>query len=512
MLVTVKLLIFIEALQLLAFGLFWACLKNEARRLIRPLDVALALAIPVVGLFGRDKNVFYAFMVVVPLLSIGKPAKLVQRYLLVLPLFPALTQNYLVGGLYLGDVSAIDALNLGALTALLFTRGTRRKAVTAIDAMIWVIFVLSLLMETRGVPINGILRASFTTMLAIAPPFYLIARLVSTHRMASDAIVFMTLGAFCNAIVAAFESVRGWPLYQAFNEALNVPMGLSATLSIRAGFLRAQGAVANPTTLGLILALGFITTLALRPRIKPGGRVILLGLFAAGTISSQSRGAWIALALGVALYLLYERRTTLLIGILSVSAMAAVAIGVLAPDNSKVAHLVGRSGAAEMTADYRKNLLSRGLQEIAAHPLTGQTRAQLEVSMNDMRQGEHIIDYVNTPLTVALTSGLGGFALYLLAWFVPMFAGWNARNRRGAHDIDAPVALPFAMIGACMTCLLFTSTIDRMIPIAMVSMGLMSAYLRLTQIDKAGTRTGAGRIRRSLVARVPRADDPQPVY
>ncbi|MCU9611746.1 hypothetical protein OEK97_27960, partial [Escherichia coli] len=92
----------------------------------------------------------------------------------------------------------------------------------------------------------GVLRSIFTTMLSIVPPFYLLARLVSTRRIASDGTLLFVLGAFCNAVVAIFESFRGWPLYQAFYDSLGVPMGMSATLSIRAGFLRAQGAVTNP--------------------------------------------------------------------------------------------------------------------------------------------------------------------------------------------------------------------------------------------------------------------------
>lgn len=510
MLIMVKLLLFIEALQILAFGLFWLSLKNEARRLIRPFDLALALMIPVVGLFGRDKNIFYAFLLLIPLLSIGKPGELVRRYLLILPLFPALLQNYIVGGLYLGDFSAVDALNLGALTALVFTRRASGRSVMTIDAAVWVIFALSLLMETRGIPLNGILRSAFTTMLSVAPPFYLIARLVSTRRIASDAIVFMTLGAFCNAVVAAFEAVRGWPLYQAFYDTLGVPMGLSATLSIRAGFLRAQGAVANPTMLGLILCIGLLAALALRPRFRPAGWILTLLFFGVGAIGSQSRGAWLAIALGAALYFLYERRTALLAGLVSASVAASLAIAVFAPGNSKIAKLVGRGGQAEMTADYRKSLLSRGLEEIAAHPLTGQTRAQLEVSMNDMRQGEHIIDYVNTPLTVALTSGLGGGALYIIAWFVPMFAGWRRRGRPGAHNMEAPIALPFAMIGACITCLTFTSTIDRMVPFAMISMGLMSAYVRLSHARDVSGTSRSPVSSRGLVARIPRPDDRPP--
>ncbi|MFW2850446.1 O-antigen ligase family protein [Sphingomonas sp. TX0543] len=506
MIVSLKVLIFIEALLIVAFALFRFALKGEARRLIGPLDMALALAIPVVGLFGRDKNVFYAFMFVIPLLSVGKPAQLVRRYLLLLPLFPTLLQNYIAGGVYLGDLSAIDAFNLGALGALVFTNRGRARPVAAIDIAVWLFFAFSLLMETRGIPLTGVLRSIFTTMLSIVPPFYLLARLVSTRRIASDGTLLFVLGAFCNAVVAIFESFRGWPLYQAFYDSLGVPMGMSATLSIRAGFLRAQGAVTNPATLGLILGLAMLAMVTLRPRFRPVAWAAIMVALAAGMIGSQSRGAWIAVLVGGALYLLYERRTLLLVGLVSASLVAGAVFVSFAPSDSRIGRLVGRSGAANWTADYRKNLLARGLQEVATHPVTGQTRAQLEVSMNDMRQGEHIIDFVNTHLTVALISGLGGLALWLIAWFTPMVIGWRLRGRASAHDAQTPVALPFAMIGACFACLTFTSTIDRMIPLVLLSMGLMSAYVRLARVGDAAGRAEQPPAFRSLVARMPRED------
>lgn len=508
MIVSLKVLIFIEALLVVAFALFRFGVKGDARRLIGPLDLALAMAIPVVGLFGRDKNVFYAFLFVLPLLSTGKPSQLVRRYLLLLTLFPALVETYIVGGLYLGDVSAIDVFNLGALTALMFTSRGRVRSIWAIDVAVWLFFLISLLMEVRGVPLNGVLRSTFTTMLGIVPPFYMLARLVSSRRIAGDAMLFFALGAFCNAIVAIFESFRGWPLYQAFYDALGVPMGLSATLSIRAGFLRAQGALANPATLGLVLGLAILVMITLRPRFRSIAWVGIMGAMAVGMIGSQSRGAWIAAVVGGALYLLYERRTLILVGLLSASLVLGAAFVSFAPSDSRIGRLVGRTGQAEMTADYRRSLLSRGLQEVASHPLTGQTRAQLEVSMNDMRQGEHIIDFVNTHLTAALTSGLGGLALWLFAWFTPMVVGWRVRGRAAAHDPRTPVALPFAMIGACFVCLTFTSTIDRMIPLVLLSMGLMSAYTRLAKVGDVADRAESQPGFRSLVARMPRGDNP----
>lgn len=502
MIFTFKLLMFIEALQIASFVIFRASLKREAQQVIGPIDLALMLAIPVVGLFGRDKNVFYALLFLIPLLSIGKPRQLAGRYLLILPLFPEVLQSYVVGGVYIADVSAIDAFNLGALTALVLTSRGRARPVHSIDAAIWLFFLVSLVMEVRGVPLPGVLRSTFFMMLAVVPPSYIMARLVSTRSIARDATLFLALGGMCNAVIAVFESLRRWPLYQAIQDDLGVPFAMSATLSIRAGLLRAQGAVANPTVLGLVLALALIAMLAARPRFRPLGWALVMALLAGGLLLCQSRGAWIAAVAGVALYLLYERRTAILAAFVSVSALLLVAILAFFSGNSRIGGLIGRSGHAEGTAEYRRSLLARGLEEIAAHPLLGQTRTQLDLSMNDMRQSEHIIDFVNTHLHVALASGLPGLALWLIAWLMPLAIGWQLRGRRAAHDAQSPVALPFAMIAACFVCLAFTSTIDRMVPLVMLSVGMMSAYARLAKTGEAtsGARGPAARRPRLIAA------------
>lgn len=507
MFVSLKLLLFMEALQLLAFGIFYACLNRDGRRVIRPMDVALALAIPVIGLFGHNKYVLYGFLFFVPLLSVGKPGQLVCRYLLLLPLFPEISDKIMIGSLYLLDFSAIDAFNFGALTALVLTRRNRARSIPAIDATAWIIFALSLMMQTRGIPLNGMLRSVPGVVFSIVPPFYILARLVSTRRIAQDGVLFFILGGFINAIVALFETLRHWPLYQSFYAGLNVPMtGLSATLAVRSGMLRAQGVVGDPTMLGMIVALALVAMLAVRLRFQPIGRLVIMGLLAGGMVMSQSRGAWMAAATGAALYLLFERRVALLAGVIFLSLLASMAT-LLAPEHGKIASLLGRSGQAQWTADYRKNLFQRGLQEVAHHPLTGQTRAQLEVSMNDMRQGQRIIDFVNTHLNVALIAGLGGLLLWLIAWFVPLTVGWGSRSRHSAHDARSPVALPFALVGACFVGLSLTSMIDRMTPVVMIAMGMMSAYVRLARTDKVESAARSAVSSSKLVARIPRTDD-----
>ena len=97
----------------------------------------MAVAAAGSGSCGRNGCGLYGFLFFVPLLSVGKPGQLVCRYLLLLPLFPEISDKIMIGSLYLLDFSAIDAFNFGALTALVLTRRNRARSIPAIDATAW---------------------------------------------------------------------------------------------------------------------------------------------------------------------------------------------------------------------------------------------------------------------------------------------------------------------------------------------------------------------------------------
>ena len=486
-----KLLFYIEALFGAAIVLFRAALIRPLRGLIRPVHVILVLAIPVLGLFGGNKNVLYAYLFVIPLMFAGNRRALACVYALILPLYPEIGEPYMIGSIYILTFSTFGALNLGTLIALSIARGQPQRATPVIDAALWLFFLIVVLILARGVPLNGTARLVFAATLNVATPFLVMARCIRTPRDAVDVTLFMTLGAFCNALVAIFETKRSWPLFQGFYQGLHVPMGMSATLSVRSGFLRAQGALDNPATLAVLMGFGIVACMALRSRFSRLGFWLVISALTLGMLASQSRGGWIATVVGVALFWLYERRTKALATLVALG-VAGYAVVAILPTGGVIGQLVGRSGGAQMTAEYRSDLLSRGIEEVRKHPLRGQTADELEVSMNDMRQGEHIIDFVNTHLFVALKIGLLGLLAWLVVWGTMMFQLWGVRGRRATAGQEPTLGLPFAMIGISFTALTFTSTIDRMLPLVAIGFGMASAFLAIARQRAATMRSGGG--------------------
>jgi hypothetical protein len=74
-------------------------------------------------------------------------------------------------------------------------------------------------------------------------------------------------------------------------------------------------------------------------------------------------------------------------------------------------------------------LLQRGLQEIGKHPILGSTMQNALNRLEDIRQGQHIIDLVNGYITYGLTLGYPGM-IGLLGTFVSLCGAMLVARRK----------------------------------------------------------------------------------
>lgn len=481
MLVVLKTLLFMLALQAVAIGTFRWSLKPSFRQMVGTTEVGLLLLIPVIGLFGQNGYALYALLVVAALTAFGSAEKLVRRFMLLLVCFPAIPTTIMIGGAYICEADAVGFFALGGLIALIGLGRTRDAVAPALHLAAWTIFLACLLLTVRGVPLNGVLREIPALFLAIMVPFYIAATGIRTNAMATSAALAIVWGGMCNSVVAIFESVRHWLLYQSFYAQLHAtqPLGVSATLSVRAGMLRAHGIVFDYESLGFLTAIAMITATAFRSRFRPVGFGVIALTLTGGCLASQARGGWIAAAVGLMALAIYEHRWRMLAAIAGAAAPLVLVIGAISSNHERFAQFIGSSGHGQQTLDYRSALFSRGLNEVLGHPWTGQTRDQLEASMNDMRQSQHIIDFVNVHLNVALIGGFPLLAMWLLAFLAPIYLSWRARPRTPLPGSSPPLGLPLALVLASAVFIAGTSLTDRIISIIMIGIGLTASFLRL---------------------------------
>jgi O-antigen ligase len=109
--------------------------------------------------------------------------------------------------------------------------------------------------------------------------------------------------------------------------------------------------------------------------------------------------------------------------------------------------------------------------------------------MQQLRQGQSIIDIVNTDLGVVLASGLVGLALFCGFFLVVLYELFAAMRRAGGRDGE-PYALGQALFCALLGILVIICTTSNigLIPVIYWSIaGLAQVYARLPALARART-------------------------
>ena len=267
------------------------------------------------------------------------------------------------------------------------------------------------------------------------------------------------------ALTACFQAWRHWVLYEVYSQALHVPILGSAAMSLRAGFLQTGGSMVDYSAGGLLLAAVIAVMPLLRRAFHSVGYWVVLTVIVGGVFVTQSRGAWFAAVAGWAVIALWQRQWGRLL-FLAGGALLLQSAVVLLPDTSRIAQLLGKSGHAQETATYRRELAIQGFAQVRNHPMFGQSIGELARNLSSLTQGQHIVDFVNSHLFVAMTAGLPLFLVWFLVWLMPIADGFR-QNRQ------APIyAAPIGIVASTFVALTFTSLVDRNMTWLIVALAL----------------------------------------
>jgi O-antigen ligase len=169
-------------------------------------------------------------------------------------------------------------------------------------------------------------------------------------------------------------------------------------------------------------------------------------------IATFSRGPWIG---AVLIYLAYSALKPRAVSrLFKAGFLIAIVLGLvsLSPIGEKMmASLHVTGGQPDADFIYRQRLLDRSLELVQAHPLFGDPLAMQE--MEDLRQGQGIIDIVNTYIGVLLFYGWVGLVLFLGFALSALTA--VAKAAKAAFSTDPDWALLGFNIAACIVGMLF---------------------------------------------------------
>lgn len=491
-------LVVILALAALTFALARApacaaAMKDED--FVRRRNVWFALTAAV--FLAHNFWIFIVFAAAVLVFSLSAEGNKLALYFFVLFAVPAIDAE-IPGFGVVEHFFAIDYLRLLSLAILLpawlalrirpdaepFGRSNAEKLLIAY-------LVLQFCLQLPHTTLTEALRRGvFYAFVDVFLPYYVASRAARHLTAFRDALMAFVLAALVAAAIALFEFGRHWLLYTPLEQALGVNWGLLNYLERGDGLLRAQASTGQPIVLGYVLAVALCLALYLRRSMPPTRwRDAGLVLLAAGLIAAMSRGPWIGAAVMLLAFVATGPKPLARLAKLGVAALCVLPVLMVSSAGQALVDYLPFVGTVEAhNITYRERLFEISLGVVLDHPFFGAWDfLQLPV-MQQLKQGEGIIDVVNTYLGVALASGLVGLALFCGFFLVVLGELFAAMRRAGDGDGERYVlgrSLFCALLGILV--IIFTTSSIALIPVVYWSIaGLAQAYARAPALARAG--------------------------
>lgn len=408
---------------------FAALLRPDDARWVRGAPLKIFVGLFLLGMWGHIVWVpFLACLLAIPLLSKSR-ADAAAIYVVTFLAVPVMYYKVAVGGHYLFAVTKYTFCAVGLAIAYVSKPRPNVRLHHRFDIPIIIVLILEFA-QARDTDLVEMTREFLPTFFTIAVPFYLLSRSLNSAEDVRRFVLAIALGGFVMAIVATAEARTHWLIYKQVESFLQISSQTNAYQQIRSGMLRAPGSFSESTSLGAFLASAIIAVLALRSSFATRWKwYMALGVLLIGVIAPNSRNALLAVGIGFLLFDFYGRRWGRLFAVAGAGGALFLILLTLAQFSTYAANLVGKSYETQSSNDYRILLFRRGMQEIQLHPIFGTTMKKALENLQDIQQGQHIIDLVNGYITYGLTSGYLGMIGLLLVFVSLSLAMFTARRK-----------------------------------------------------------------------------------
>jgi len=441
--------------------------------------------ITIVGFLSPNFWIFAALISVLLLKAAKQEKNKVALFLFLLLALPQSSANIpgfgVIEYIFSIDYSKILVITLLLPVCLEIRKAERGKKIrfTAVDKILFIYCVLVILLKFRHDSATGIARASVYMLLDVLIPYYAFSRSIKTMSAFRDVLMSFVIAAMVASMLGIFEFAKGWLLYSTLADHWGVHS--SSFYLLRSDLLRANVTSGHAIALGYVLAVAIGAFSFLKLGISSSLKWLAgLLLLIAGEISPLSKGPWVgAVALGLVFLMLSPARVSHAIKLLLL--IPVIAIALLTTDQGKQAieFLPFVGTVDEGSATYRQQLFDTGVQIVLDNPLIGSSDYLLR--MENMRQGQGIIDLVNTYLIVALNNGLIGLSLFIMFFGLIIFNVYKMRSRV-TQNLEI-IRLGDCLIAIIIGILIMISTASPIFHIALVYFcfsALGVAYVRMT--------------------------------
>ena len=334
---------------------------------------------------------------------------------------------------------------------------------------------------------TSLLRTTVEMTLDLLLPYYVFSRAIRSRDDLRFILTHAALAGTFAAVIAWSEALLHRNLYEGLQWIYGFKWQLTLGLT-RGDHLRTQAMTPQPILLAfeLIFMIGIWTYLN-GANWRRSRTLLVFALLVGALASTWSRGPWLGgIAFGLCLYgarKLPARTFGSLLVILLGFGVVVKALGGDILVLGALSSLFGGDSADMSTIDYRRQLLDTALALLKQSPWLGVP--DYAAQMQSLKQGEGIIDLVNSYVAIALDTGLIGLALYLMPYAVTISRLLRAGAPNGpAGQSDGPGGVPFGAVFVALTVALlgtiFTTSTFALMPLLLtLLLALPVARLRM---------------------------------
>jgi O-Antigen ligase len=290
------------------------------------------------------------------------------------------------------------------------------------------------------------MRWGFLKFLDVILLYYVALRACGTRKAIVEVMAIYCLLCAVVAPLALFESQRHWLLYTELGKIWGDPVDFAYVS--RAGNLRAQVTAGQSIPLGYVLAFGFGIWLYLSSHVNSRFWTIAYGvLMWAGMFAAGARAPWIAAVAIFFTFLILGPNATARFWKASLVSVLFAGAMLLSPLGGRIIDRLPFIGKVEQeNVVYRQQLAAVSWEVVKQYPFFGDM--YFERHLQSLRQGEGIIDLVNTYAQISMSRGLIGLFLYLAPYLIALSTAFRLSRR--AARLDPDLSLLGAVLFACL--------------------------------------------------------------
>lgn len=340
--------------------------------------------------------------------------------------------------------------------------GNKKKNI--IDVFVLWFWLLVSALSFRETTTTDGLRETFIYLNLIVVPYFIARKFVREPEELQWVFYGFVFIVLIISGIGIFESIKNWLLYGSLGGALNLPESAITSYKYRAGFLRVSSTLGNINLAGVCGGALIVYYYLISNSKKSNSQWLIFLVVLYALFATHSRAPWLV---STAMILFYVAKTKGAKGVIRLSGYGFL-LGLLLLASGALDSVVsGFMLKDSYNVDYRERLLTLGLNEMKKYPLFGNLHFYSAPGLQELIQGEGIIDIVNTFLQIGLKFGL--IAVGFFTWLVVLWPLYLYKNN--SDSIKAVVY--FVTMGGLVAVLFTVSSFSpgNMFPLLMFLTG-----------------------------------------